>query len=203
MLFNNQSSIILHPSRGPEDMKPISRIILIVVVTIIAVLVVEAGVALAVMWWGLVNVGADNPHPAVVQWYLSNTMERSVQKGARGLQAPAAADVSIAAGAVHYGRTCVLCHGAPGVEPLEIGKGLSPDPPDLIRTAPEWTVEQVYWIVKHGVGDTGMPAFGTTEEEADLWAIASFVKQLPNLTPAEFSKLVAEGTARRPSDGPS
>ena len=91
----------------------------------------------------------------------------------------------------------MICHGAPGIEPLDIGKGLSPQPPDLMQTATDWTVEQVYWLVKHGVGDTGMPAFGATEEEADLWAVAFFVKQLPQLTPAEYSKLVAEGTARQ------
>ncbi len=181
-------------------MKPISRIILIVIVTIIGLLVAEACVALAIMWWGLVNVGADNPHPAVVRSYLSNTMEHSVQRHAQGLKAPAPDRVSIAAGAVHYGRMCVLCHGAPGVEPLEIGKGLSPDPPDLMQTADEWTVEQVYWLVRHGVGDTGMPAFGPTHEEAELWAIAAFVKRLPRLTAAEFSKLVAEGAAREPAD---
>ncbi len=181
-------------------MKPISRIILTVVVTIIVVLVAGACVALAVMWWGLVNVGADNPHPAVVRWYLANTMEHSVQRHAQRLKAPASTQVSIAEGAVHYGRMCVLCHGAPGVEPLEIGKGLSPQPPDLMRTANDWTVEQIYWLAKHGVGDTGMPAFSATEEDADLWAIAFLVHQLPQLTAAEYSKLVAEGTARQPSE---
>ncbi len=179
-------------------MKRISRIILTVVVTIILVLVVEACIALAVMWWGLVNVGADNPHPAVVQWYLANTMEHSVQRYAQGLPAPAPTQASIAEGADHYGSMCVLCHGAPGIEPLEIGKGLSPHPPNLMRTANDWTVEQIFWLVTHGVGDTGMPAFGATDTDQERWAIAFFVKQLPNLTPAEYSKLVAEGTAREP-----
>ncbi len=180
-------------------MKPYLRVLLIMVLTVIAVLAAEVCAMLAVMWWGAVNVGADNPHPAVVRWYLANTTEHSVQEHARGLHAPPQVQISPAAGAVHYGSLCVLCHGAPGVEPLEIGKGLSPRPPNLMRAADEWTIEQVYWIVKHGVGDTGMPAFGTAEEESDLWAIAFFVKQLPHLTAVAYAKLVTEGTMRPPA----
>ncbi len=181
-------------------MKPYQRVILTALVASVVVLAVEVCVALAVMRWGLVNVGADNPHPVVIQWYLADMMEHSVQRYAQGLRAPPSTQVSVAEGAVHYGRMCVLCHGAPGIEPLEIGKGLSPQPRDLMQTANDWTVEQVFWLVTHGVGDTGMPAFGATDTHQERWAIAFFVKQLPNLTPAEFSKLVAEGTAREPSE---
>jgi mono/diheme cytochrome c family protein len=64
----------------------------------------------------------------------------------------------------------------------------------LVRTAKDWTVEQVYWLVTHGVGDTGMPAFGRTDTEPQRWAIAYFVKQLPHLTPDEYKRLVGQGT---------
>ncbi len=173
-------------------MKPYLRIILTVIVTTIIVIGVEFGMALAVMWWGVVYIGADCPHSQPIRWYLSETMESSVKKHAQGLQAPPQARVSIPEGVSHYDHMCALCHGAPGVERSEIGNGLSPHPPALVETADDWTVEQVYWLVAHGVGDTGMPAFGITHEEQDLWAVAYFVKQLPRLTPEEYQKLVAE-----------
>jgi mono/diheme cytochrome c family protein len=174
-------------------MKLYQRVILTVIVTVIVVSAAEIGVALAVMWWGVVNVGADHPHPQPLRWYLDNAMTNSVQEHARGLQAPAAGQVSLAEGAVHYDHMCELCHGAPGAERSEIGAGLSPEPPHLTKTASDWTVEQVYWLATHGVGDTGMPAFGPTHTESQRWAIASFVKQLPNLTPAQYQQLVAQG----------
>jgi len=183
-------------------MKRYQRVLLIVIATIIAVLAAEVCVALAVMWWGAINVGADHPHPQVVQWYLDKAMTHSVQEHAKGLPAPPQTQVSLADGAAHYEGRCVLCHGAPGVERSEIGEGLSPAPPHLIRAANDWTVEQVYWLVTHGVGDTGMPAFGATRTEQQRWAIAYFVKQLPPLTPAQYQQLVAAG---RPAEhqGPS
>ncbi len=173
-------------------MKPYQRVILTVIVTIIIVIGVEFGLALAVMRSGVVNVGADRPHPQPIRWYLDNAMEHSVKRHAQGLKAPAPAQVSIAGGALHYSDMCAMCHGAPGVERSEISEGLSPAPPLLTRAAQDWTVEQVYWLVTHGVGDTGMPAFGSTHTEQQRWAIAYFVKQLPQLTPEEFRRLVAE-----------
>lgn len=175
-------------------MKPYRRAILTAIVTILVVLGVEFGVALAAMWWGVVNVGADHPHPQPVRWFLSKAMTYSARRHAQGLKAPAPAQIAVAGGASHYGQMCVSCHGAPGVDTSPVGKGLSPHPPTLVRAAKDWTVEQVYWIVTHGVGDTGMPAFGATHDEQKLWAIAYFVKQLPNLTPDEYQKLVVEGT---------
>lgn len=176
-------------------MKRYLRVLLIVLLTVIAVLAAEVCAALAVMWWGAINVGADHPHPALVRWYLDRAMTYSVQEHAQGLQAPPPAQISRAEGARHYDSMCVICHGAPGSERSLIGQGLSPDPPHLVRTAPGWTVEQVYWLVTHGVGDTGMPAFGATRTEAQRWAIAYFVKQLPEMTPEEYQRLVAQSTA--------
>lgn len=173
-------------------MKSYQRVILTVIVTIIIVIGAEFGMALAVMRSGVVNVGADRLHPRPIRWYLSEAMESSVQNHARGLQAPPQAQISNPEGVSHYDHMCALCHGAPGVERSEIGSGLSPHPPALVETADDWTVEQVYWLVAHGVGDTGMPAFGVTHEEQELWAVAYFVKQLPQMTPEEYKRLVAE-----------
>lgn len=173
-------------------MKAHQRVILTAIATIIIVVGVELGIALAVMWWGVVYIGADRPHPPPIRWYLDNAMEHSVERHARVLQAPAQVRVSIPEGALHYSDMCAICHGAPGVERSEISEGLSPDPPLLTRAAADWTVEQIYWLVTHGVGDTGMPAFGASHTEQQRWAIAYFVKQLPQLTPEEFRKLVAQ-----------
>ena len=164
------------------------------ILTIVAVLVAEVCAALVVMWWGLINVGADRRHPKPVRWYLSNVMTYSVRNHAQGLPAPPAPQVSLAMGAGHYAEMCVLCHGAPGVKRSEIGAGLSPNPPLLTQTADDWTVEQVYWLVTHGVGDTGMPAFGATHAEAQRWAIAYFVKRLPTLTAADYERLLTQST---------
>jgi mono/diheme cytochrome c family protein len=57
---------------------------------------------------------------------------------------------------------CITCHSAPGIQKSEIGKGLSPTAPSLIKVNNYFSPQQVYWIVKHGIDITGMPSFGIT-----------------------------------------
>lgn len=173
-------------------MTPSHRILWTAIITMICVVVIQAIIGLIVVYSGLYNVAADRPHAGIVRWLLSTTMERSVEQHAKGLNAPE--QVSVAEGAVHFSRNCVMCHGGPGVEKSEAGKGLNPDAPDLARTAPEWTLNDVYWIADHGVKMTGMPGFSHTHTEQQLWALAYFVKQLPQLTPAEYQGMIAKGS---------
>ena len=83
---------------------------------------------------------------------------------------------------------CVQCHGAPGKERGEIGKGLTPRPPSLIDAVPLWSSSELFWIVKNGIQMTGMPAFGPTHDDDRIWAIVSFVQQLPRMSPTQYGQ---------------
>jgi mono/diheme cytochrome c family protein len=167
------------------------RTLLIVIVTVISVLIVEVIVLLAGVFSGVYNVAASRPHLKPLELLLAAAMDRSVEIHARGIHAPA--EIPAAEGARHYDHMCAVCHGAPGVKQSDVAQGLYPHPPELQRTANDWTVQQVYWLVKYGVKDTGMPAFGATHNDHELWAIAYAVKQLPTLTPDQYHTLVLKG----------
>lgn len=51
------------------------------------------------------------------------------------------------------------------------------------------------WILQHGIKMTGMPAFGPTHDEKELWAMVAFVRRLPDMSPSEYKELtdVPEG----------
>jgi uncharacterized protein YfkK (UPF0435 family) len=36
---------------------------------------------------------------------------------------------------------------------------------------------------------TGMPSFGVTTSEEDLWAIVAFMRRLPTLSPSEYQAM--------------
>lgn len=97
----------------------------------------------------------------------------------------------LSTGASHFTSMCVVCHGAPGTERGEIGKGLNPQPPELSHAAEEFELTEIYWIVEHGIRHTGMPAFGPTHGEEELWAIASFVDRLDEMSPEEYRRRTA------------
>jgi mono/diheme cytochrome c family protein len=87
---------------------------------------------------------------------------------------------------------CEHCHAGPGVERAAWAAGMRPRPPHLTEKAAGWSPQEVFWIVKHGVRMTGMPAFGPSHDERTLWAIAAFVKELPAMTPERYAELGGE-----------
>jgi hypothetical protein len=42
----------------------------------------------------------------------------------------------------HYEDMCAGCHGGPGIERSEIGKGLNPSAPNLADAVPAWSPRQ-------------------------------------------------------------
>jgi mono/diheme cytochrome c family protein len=51
--------------------------------------------------------------------------------------------------------------------------------------------------VKHGIKMTGMPAWGKTHKEEDLWAIVAFTERLPNMSANEYRQWVPDASAHR------
>ena len=76
---------------------------------------------------------------------------------------------------------CVSCHGAPGVDASEAGDGLNPPAPDLtLPRVQKRTDGELFWLVQNGIRMTGMPAFGTTHKDEEIWKIVAFVRRLPS-----------------------
>ncbi|HCA26098.1 MAG TPA: cytochrome C class I protein [Betaproteobacteria bacterium] len=156
---------------------------------VIGVLIIAA--ALLVIYSGVVNVAATAPHAAATRWVLHTAMRASVRRHAENVKAPSLTDpLMIQTGMRHYREMCIACHGAPGVEPGEIARGLAPAPPDLAKSVRHWSAPQLFWIIKHGVNMTGMPAWGPTHSDDALWAMVAFLERLPRLSPADYQRMV-------------
>ena len=55
---------------------------------------------------------------------------------------------------------------------------------------------ELFWVVSHGIRSTGMPAFGGSKDEKDIWRIVAFARRLPTLTEEETRRLRASGDQR-------
>jgi mono/diheme cytochrome c family protein len=158
---------------------------------ITAIVILAISVALA--FSGVYNIAASHRQLAIVEWFLSKTMESSVKFHSRKITSPTLDNRSIQSkGYEHYSQMCVDCHGGPGLKKEAFSKGLNPDPPDLSKTAPEWTDAQLFWIVTHGVQMTAMPAFSITMDDKKVWNVVSFVRILPKVTPEDITSFGAE-----------
>jgi mono/diheme cytochrome c family protein len=140
---------------------------------------------------GRYDISARVPHWRITAWLLKEARDQSIAYHSQGIQAPSLlAPARISAGFEHFHETCRLCHGAPGFSPLEFASTMNPKPSDLkwIKVQ-EKTDAELYWAVKNGVKMTGMPAFGPTHNEEQLWDIVAFLRQLPDLTPEDYRSM--------------
>lgn len=96
---------------------------------------------------------------------------------------------------------CAACHGAPGVERGALGKGMNPEPPDLAAEAAEWSDRELFWITKHGIKLAGMPAFGVTHSDEEVWGIVAFLRRLEHISPEEYRRMAAEADAHPETHG--
>jgi mono/diheme cytochrome c family protein len=152
-----------------------------------AILVLIAG-GMALIYTGAYNVAADEDHTALETWILSAAMTNSVKARASSITPPPGYDDEhqIDHGFRLYDEMCVQCHGAPGKKSGEVGLGLRPEPPELSKVVRRWNTAELFWILKHGIKSTGMPAFGKTHTEEQLWNLVAFVQRLPQLTPDQY-----------------
>jgi hypothetical protein len=69
---------------------------------------------------------------------------------------------------------------------------LYPPPPDLTESevVDSWQDKELFWIIKNGIKDTGMIAIPPGHSDDDVWAIAAFVRQLPNMAPEQYRAML-------------
>jgi mono/diheme cytochrome c family protein len=154
-------------------------------------LLVLIGAAAVGIYAGLYNIAADVPHTQPVYWLLETVRDRSIASRARGIVVPndLKDPTRISKGAGQYADMCSGCHLAPGMKRTEISQGLYPRAPELRRKTTLTPAEQ-FWVVKHGIKMTGMPAWGVTHDDDLLWDLVAFVRKLPELTPEQYETLV-------------
>ena len=162
------------------------------ILSIVISLVLITG--LGFVFSGTYNVGADSPHTALTHWVIGQTRARSVASHSKGVTVPNLDDDElVATGADHYAEMCAVCHRAPGTEESELRRGLYPQPPSLVERGGALSPQDAFWIIKHGLKMTGMPAWGTTHDDHGIWALVAFIRKLPQLSPQSYQALVGQG----------
>ncbi|MGE5269620.1 MAG: c-type cytochrome [Thiohalocapsa sp.] len=162
----------------------------IILTIILVVLLIIAG-GTAFIYSGTYQIAASAPENPVFAWILSTTMRHSVSRYAASVPQPPPLDNAqmVEAGAGHYHENCQVCHGGPGVERSELAQGLQPQAPDLAKSGQERTPRELFWVAKHGIKWTAMPAWGPTHSDDELWAIVAFLRKLHALSPQQFAAM--------------
>ena len=141
---------------------------------------------------GIYDVSAGSSHNGIANWLLSTTSHASVKRQAKAIEVPNLNDDALAlAGVNDFNEMCAGCHGAPGRQPGAMGQGLNPSPPDLAEAALEMSPAELFWVTKHGIKMTGMPAWGVTHHDGAIWPVVAFITKLPDLDATQYQDLLA------------
>lgn len=145
----------------------------------LAVILTLVAAGAAFIWSGLYNVAASRDHFSVTTWILEKVLEQSVATQSAFIETPPLDDPDLVRlGAAHYEGGCVPCHSRPG-EPINvIVSQMLPSPPHLADVAAGQPPEELYWIVKHGLKYTGMPAWPAPIRDDEVWALTAFLMEL-------------------------
>jgi len=104
-----------------------------------------------------------------------------------------ATEANLAAGAKIYLAQCMVWHGSPDRPPTAIALGMYPKPPPLVRLDKTGVTDDsaggTHWETKNGIRLTGMPGFGDSLSETELWQV-SFLLQHAHELPPSVSQLL-------------
>ena len=159
-----------------------------------AIVVIIAGIT-GFVFSGIYNVSAMVPHWSITSDILEEARDQSISYHSKDIDVPLLNDHKMEeAGFHHFQDTCRFCHGAPGVVRDEFAQGLYPSPPDLASSdvLQEMNDAEIFWIVKNGLKMTGMPAFGVTHSDSEIWDMVAFIHRLSTLQPDLYKAMVKE-----------
>jgi mono/diheme cytochrome c family protein len=158
---------------------------------LVVLLVTVAISAAAFVWLGIYNIAADDPHWDSTYRVLETVRDRSIRSRAGAVVVPALDDAAlIRSGAGNYSSMCVDCHLSPGAAETELSLGLYPTPPAwsaLAKTDPR----DAFWVIKHGIKMSGMPAWGKSMDDKYIWGMVAFMGQFPGMSAERYRELVA------------
>lgn len=154
----------------------------------------------AFVYSGAYDIGADVPHWSSTVRIVETVRDRSIHRRASEVKVPDLSDQQlILKGAGQYAAMCVNCHLAPGISSSEIRPGLYPQPPELSKVKIDPRV--TFWVTKHGIKMSGMPAWGRGHDDATLWSIVAFVNKLPTMTGAQYKDIVSKAPPDEEMEG--
>ncbi|MFZ5699607.1 MAG: c-type cytochrome [Pseudomonadota bacterium] len=158
----------------------------------------------AFLYSGIYHIGADDHHTPPVYWALETLRESSIALRAKHIEVPPLDDPQqLLSGGADYNDMCAGCHLKPGKSKSDLSVGLYPEPPNLAVAAQKTGREALspeerdraaarhFWIIKHGIKASGMPAWGITHDDQRIWAMVAFIQRLPTLTPEQYQILTA------------
>ena len=131
---------------------------------------------------GVLPVQADVAPSRVEARLLGAALHAAVARHARDIENPIPpSDENLVAGAKVYREMCARCHGGSKEDDNTYGRSFYPPAPQLPLTRTSYTDGEMFWIVKHGIRNTAMPAWGNLLSDEEIWRVVTLLRKFDSL----------------------
>ncbi|MBW4047837.1 MAG: cytochrome c [Proteobacteria bacterium] len=141
-------------------------------------------IGIMIVYLGIFNVSALWNDPLPVYNLFKAVRTHSIERHARNVTIPKYINFQdptlIRSGFNIYVRSCMICHAGPGLKPSNfVREGLYPKPPKFSKTANlQLDPQKLFWVIKNGIRMTGMPAWGPSKTDNQIWALVAFLNNI-------------------------
>ena len=140
--------------------------------------------------FGYLDLRADRPPSTLEANIAGPVMDKSVERHAPPQTAPfPIAPENLKTGARLYRDKCADCHGSPINPDSDYGRSFSPRAPQFMKEAPDLPDNENFYIIKHGVRYTAMPAWGGIMTDAEIWMVVQTLNRFQKLPPEAQEEL--------------
>ena len=122
--------------------------------------------------FGFLSFRADQIPSAFEMRHAMAVLDASTERHAPDMKNPILpTDANLLEGMKRYEANCAGCHGDPrDLEPA-LGRSFYPRAPQFVKTLTDMPANQDFYIIKHGVRWTGMPAWGNRFSDDQIWGL--------------------------------
>jgi mono/diheme cytochrome c family protein len=168
-----------------------SKTIKTFVVGALAAYMITAAVLASFVEFGALPVQADVAPSRVEARLFGHALHASVAWHARngGNPMPASED-NLMAGATLYRQMCSRCHGLSSESENSYGRSFYPPAPRLAFSRPTYSDTEMFWIIKHGIRNTGMPAWGNLLSDDEIWRVVTLLREFNSLPDSATAALL-------------
>jgi hypothetical protein len=131
---------------------------------------------------GILPTRADVSPSRLEANLLGSALHASVARHApKGGNPMPASEENLIAGAKLYRQMCSRCHGVSRESDNSYGRSFYPPAPYLPLNRTSYNDSEMFWIVKHGIRNTAMPAWGNLLSDDEIWQAVTLVRKFDSL----------------------
>ncbi len=134
---------------------------------------------------GFVDPRADIPVPPLEADSAMKFLDASLDRRAPDSKNPVPdSDTDILAGMKLYQSDCAGCHGDIAHAESPLADSFYPRPPQFQADKPDMPENQNFYLIKHGIRYSGMPAWERSMTDRQIWQVVLFLSHMDKLPPS-------------------